>query len=93
MTLTEAGACGTPAVATRIAGHEDAVDDGVSGVLVETMEEVADAAGAIIADPDLRARLGEGALLVAERYSWDRTALVAFEELAKQARPQVPRPA
>ena len=31
MTLTEAAACGTPAVATRIAGHVDAVDDGVSG--------------------------------------------------------------
>ena len=28
MTVTEAGACGTPAVATRIAGHADAVDDG-----------------------------------------------------------------
>ena len=29
MTLTEAAACGTPAVASRIAGHLDAVDDGV----------------------------------------------------------------
>ena len=28
MTLTEAAACGTPAVVTRIAGHLDAVDDG-----------------------------------------------------------------
>ena len=29
MTVTEAGACGTPAVATRIAGHDDAIEDGV----------------------------------------------------------------
>ena len=28
MTITEAAACGTPAVATRIAGHLDAVVDG-----------------------------------------------------------------
>ena len=33
MTLTEAAACGTPAVATDIAGHRDSVADGRSGVL------------------------------------------------------------
>ena len=33
LSLTEAAACGTPAVATQIAGHADAVHDGVSGVL------------------------------------------------------------
>ena len=37
MTLTEAAACGTPAVATRIAGHEDAVIDGESGLLVSSV--------------------------------------------------------
>ena len=31
MTMTEAAACGTPAVATRIAGHADAVRDGRLG--------------------------------------------------------------
>jgi len=35
MTISEAGACATPAVATRIAGHRDAVEDGVSGLLVD----------------------------------------------------------
>ena len=35
MTLTEAAACGTPAVATRIAGHVDAVADGASGLLAD----------------------------------------------------------
>ena len=33
MTITEAAACGTPAVVTDIAGHRDAVVDGVTGVL------------------------------------------------------------
>ena len=35
MTLTEAAACGTPAVATAIPGHADAVRHGVSGLLAD----------------------------------------------------------
>ncbi|MGA2521757.1 MAG: glycosyltransferase family 4 protein [Acidimicrobiales bacterium] len=34
MTISEAGACATPAVVSRIAGHRDAVEDGVSGLVV-----------------------------------------------------------
>ncbi len=86
MTLTEAGACGTPAVATRIAGHEDAVLDGVSGVLADTMEDVAIAASGILADDDLRARLSEGALRSSRRFDWDHTALSTFGVLAEEAR-------
>ena len=40
MTITEAAACGTPAVVTRIAGHSDAVVHGVTGILVDTPEPV-----------------------------------------------------
>jgi len=40
MTVTEAGACGTPSVATRIGGHEDAVVDGTSGLLVDTTDDM-----------------------------------------------------
>jgi glycosyltransferase involved in cell wall biosynthesis len=35
MTITEAGACATPAVVSRIAGHVDAVEDWVSGFVVD----------------------------------------------------------
>ncbi len=64
MALTEAGACGTPAVATRIPGHVDAVRDGVSGVLTDG---TADGAGrrawpGCSATPALRATLAAGAL-------------------------------
>jgi glycosyltransferase involved in cell wall biosynthesis len=86
MTLTEAGACGTPAVATRIAGHEDAVSHGESGLLVDTMDDVVTAAAAILSDDQLRGRLGEGAVRTAERFTWDRTALVSFGVLADEAR-------
>ena len=40
MTLTEAAACGTPAVATDIAGHRDAVVDGESGLLVDDLGQL-----------------------------------------------------
>ena len=35
MTISEAGACQTPAIATRIPGHLDAIDHGISGILVD----------------------------------------------------------
>ena len=33
MTVSEAAACGTPAVATRIPGHIDVIDHGITGML------------------------------------------------------------
>ena len=42
MTITEAAACGTPAVATRIAGHADAVVDERTGLLVDDPAELGD---------------------------------------------------
>jgi glycosyltransferase involved in cell wall biosynthesis len=85
MTLTEAGACGTPSVATRIAGHEDAIEDGVSGLLVDTIDDVVTASAAILSDEKLRRRLGGGARRAADRFTWDRTALTSFGVLADQA--------
>src|SRR5687767_9226928 len=48
MSITEAAACGTPAVATRIVGHADAVIDGTTGVLVDPDDAIA--LGGAIAD-------------------------------------------
>ncbi len=82
MTLTEAAACGTPAVATRITGHDDAVVDGESGILVDDLAGFVDAAESIIADPMLRRRLSLGALRTAERLNWDETAAATLAVLA-----------
>jgi len=88
MTLTEAGACGTPSVATDIAGHRDAVVDGRTGLLAEGPGAVADAIGALISDDKLRARLGRGALERSRWFTWDATARTTLQALAAQARPQ-----
>jgi glycosyltransferase involved in cell wall biosynthesis len=84
MTLTEAAACGTPAVATRITGHDEAVVDGESGFLVDGVAAFAAAADAVISDPMLRRRLGQGALRNAERFRWEVTAAATLEVLARE---------
>jgi len=84
MTLTEAAACGTPAVATRIAGHADAVVDGESGLLVSSIPEMVEATGSILDQPMVRRRLSLGALRRAEQMTWERTAEVALRTLADQ---------
>ena len=54
MTVTEAAACGTPAVATRIAGHADAVAEGTSGLLADGHDELVAALDRVLGDPALR---------------------------------------
>jgi glycosyltransferase involved in cell wall biosynthesis len=82
MTLTEAAACGTPAVATNIAGHADAVVDGESGLLVDDVQQLPDALGRVLGDEVLRSRLSKGALSRSRWFTWDATARRALEALA-----------
>lgn len=85
MTLTEAAACGTPAVATDIAGHRDSVEPGVSGLLGADDDAVADHLDAVIGDQALRRRLSEGALDHASSFTWEATAAGVLSALAEQA--------
>lgn len=85
MTLTEAGACGTPSVATAIAGHRDAVVHGETGLLAETEEQVAESISALLADDDLRRRLGARARAHAAAFDWDVVARATLEALAEEA--------
>lgn len=82
LTLTEAAACGTPAVASPIPGHRDAVLDGASGFLAEPGDAMVTAIDAIISNEVLRHRLHAGALGFASDLTWDRTALEAMRVLA-----------
>src|SRR5690606_33467813 len=81
LTLTEAGACGTPAVATRMSGHIDAVEDGVSGLLADDFAELTDALVAVLTDHALRARLSEGALKHTRQFSWEDATAVVLDAL------------
>lgn len=93
MTITEAAACGTPAVATRISGHVDAVAEGSSGLLADDDAELARHLATVLGDEDRRAKLSAGALDRAGELTWDNTARGALEALARDAqRPRLLRP-
>jgi glycosyltransferase involved in cell wall biosynthesis len=47
MTVLEASAAGVPVIATRSGGPAEIIDDGVTGFVVETVEEAIDAVRAL----------------------------------------------
>lgn len=72
----EAQACGTPVIAAAVGGLVTAVDDGRSGILVDTHDsrDWASVLERTLADPDMRSRLTRGALSHARRFTWNNTA-------------------
>jgi glycosyltransferase involved in cell wall biosynthesis len=79
MVAREAMAFGRPVVATRVGGLVDAVDDGVTGIFVRP-DELRTAIDRLLADSELRARLGAAArakALVAWSASASADALLA----------------
>ena len=75
ISLVEASACGLAVVGGRSGGVPDAVHDGDTGVLVDSDDPAAVAAGinALLADPARRHRLGAaGRKAVETYYNWDR---------------------
>jgi glycosyltransferase involved in cell wall biosynthesis len=93
MSLTEAAACGTPAVATNIPGHRDAVVENESGLLVDREDEDGFARALLrVLDDDVeRARLAAGALAHAARFTWEATATGVMRALATDAKRRLTR--
>jgi phosphatidylinositol alpha-mannosyltransferase len=74
--LVEAMAAGLPVVASRIAGYDEVVTDGVEGFLVPARDAtaLAGSAGRLLDEPDLARRMGEAGRERARRYDWDSVA-------------------
>ena len=85
MTVTEAGACGTPAVVSRISGHLDAVVSGWSGLFFDDVPGMVGALDAVLGDEVLRKHLSAGALEFSRRFSWDHAARGALAVLGAEA--------
>lgn len=90
LVILEANACGVPGIGSRASGSESAVEDGLSGFLVEQRDPAA-LAGRIVevlGDDALRARLSQGARAFAQAHSWSASAadLLRFYERVLAAR-------
>ncbi|HTN81207.1 MAG TPA: glycosyltransferase family 4 protein [Acidimicrobiales bacterium] len=85
MTVTEAAACGTPAVVTDIAGHRDAVHAGVTGMLSPDMAALARDLTVTLADREARERMSAAGLRRARELTWEATATGTLAALAGEA--------
>jgi glycosyltransferase involved in cell wall biosynthesis len=75
--VLEAMASGMPVVATRIAGNEELVLDGETGLLVppENVDALREALRCILVDANMREKMGSASRrYVADNYSWQRVA-------------------
>ncbi|MDQ6877835.1 MAG: glycosyltransferase [Candidatus Dormibacteraeota bacterium] len=72
----EAQACGRPVVASGVSGLRSVVRDEVSGYLIDSDDPAiyADRIGRLLADPELAQQMGRRGRLLAQRFSWTRTA-------------------
>ena len=75
MSLTEGGACGTPCVATDIAGHRGSCIDGETGVLVADVADLGPEIGALLLDDGRRRKMGAAAIDHAQGLSWTAVAV------------------
>jgi len=81
LTVTEANACGVPAVASDVPGLRDAVIDGETGLLYEygNIEQLAEKILLLLRDEHLRSRLTNGALEYAQSLTWDKSAEIMLD--------------
>ena len=74
LVVGEAGVHGVPTVAYRSAGGtRESVLDGRSGVLVDDRAGFERAVAGLLEDPELRARLGEGARAMSHTFAWSHS--------------------
>lgn len=74
LTVIEANACGTPAVAFDVPGLNESIVQGQTGMLARDDEEFVEHLAAILTDEPLRRRLAANAVEWSNKFSWDVTA-------------------
>ncbi|HUZ89581.1 MAG TPA: glycosyltransferase [Candidatus Acidoferrales bacterium] len=80
----EAQACGTPVIASNLAGFATVVRDGVTGYLVDGPDPAAYAQriGRMLGDPELSTSMGRRGTMLAQCFSWSRTVDSLLDGLA-----------
>lgn len=87
--LTEAMACGTPVVATRVGGIPEAFVDGVHGMLVPPADPVcmAEAVARLLRDPALRQHMGQEAAAYARQRYDQETMIRSYQDWYAESLP------
>ena len=86
LVVTEAGACGTPAIVYDVPGLRDAVRDGETGLVVAPDKRaMAAAMRRLEGEPGLRARLGRAAAAWSGSFTFDRSASILRAGLERAA--------
>jgi glycosyltransferase involved in cell wall biosynthesis len=81
LTVIEANACGTPAVAFNVPGLNASILNGKTGLLANDDGEFADNLVKLLTDASLRGRLAVNAVEWSNNFSWDSTARQTLEIL------------
>ncbi|MBT8396727.1 MAG: glycosyltransferase family 4 protein, partial [Gemmatimonadetes bacterium] len=78
ISILEAAACGTPTVASRSPGLQDAVVDGKTGLLVPhgDLTALATALTGLLMDQAVRREMSAAARLFSEGFTWDASARI-----------------
>ena len=75
LVVTEANACGTPAIGYNVHGLRDSIRNGKTGLLTESRpESLADTVYEFYNNENLRRKLSKNALEWSRTFSWDKTA-------------------
>jgi phosphatidyl-myo-inositol dimannoside synthase len=93
----EAGAHGKPVIGGRAGGAVEAVDDGLTGILVDgnQVEDIVRAVSLLLADPEMARRLGEAGRRKASENDWPSKSLEyrrLIRELAAMRRAKAGNP-
>jgi glycosyltransferase involved in cell wall biosynthesis len=85
LTVIEAALCHTPSVALAVGGLVESIVDGETGFLASDAGELTMRTRELIADPELRERLGVAAGQRAQTFTWDRSASAFLAVLRRVA--------
>ena len=93
MTVVEGMASGLPVIATRVGGQQELVDDGITGLLIESEDpaQLADAIRLVRRDPERARLMGEKARKQAKIFDWERVTGEALDLYSKLAQERDPK--
>jgi glycosyltransferase involved in cell wall biosynthesis len=84
LSVVEAAACGTPTAAITAGGLTESIVDGQTGLLARDVRELTAKTMRLVADDQLRERMGRAAMARAQTYSWDAMAATTLRTLQRE---------